>query len=176
LFAGFLLNDGWTPRPHVMVTKREEKQEYKPFNDPKLEQSVPKLLVTDMLGRTTDLASVGQDHKLIAFFSKCAECSLPYLKKLETFADQKNKLVITVVFPSSQTNVPLFFNEHSIRLAYAIENDESVSDTYNIAWRPRLYLLDKDSNLVYLQSFNESFDVALSKVMSSFNSENKRKR
>ena len=164
LLAGYLLNYGWAPRPHIMVTKQEEKQEYKPFNDPKVQQTAPKLVVTDVLGRTTDLASPSQTKKLIAFFSKCAECSLPYLRKLERFADQNRNMEFAVVFPSSQTNVALFFNEHSVRLPYAIENDLSVNRSYNVAWRPRLYLLDKDASMLYLQSFNDTFETALTRV------------
>ncbi len=161
--AAFLLNHGWSPR--ILLTKSQiMHRPFYPFNDPPLSQSAPPLAITDLSGRTVNLAKASPKLQALVFFSGCRECSLSYMREAQALQDSSPNVQVQALVPDEAQGITSFLASHHLHLNFYTNSSDQNEKAYNVAWYPRLFLLDKQGRLVYIQGQDRTFSTSIHEV------------
>ena len=161
--AAFFLNHGWSPR--VLITKSQiMHRPFHPFNDPFLFQPAPPLTATDLSGKTVNLAKASPKLQAVVFFSGCRECSLSYMRDAQALQDSSPNVQVQALVPDEAQDITGFLASHHLHLNFYTNSSEQNEKAYNIAWYPRLFLLDKQGRLIYIQGQDRTFSTAVREV------------
>ena len=161
--AAFLLNHGWSPR--ILITKSQiMHRPFHPFNDPALSQPAPPLVAADLSGKTVNLAKASPKPQALVFFSGCRECSLSYMREAQALQDSSPNIQVQAIVPDKAQDITGFLASHHLHLIFYTNSSDQDEKAYNIAWYPRLFLLDTHGRLTYIQGQDRTFSTAIREV------------
>ena len=161
--AAFFLNHGWSPR--ILITKSQiMHRPFHPFNDPSLSQLAPPLVATDLSGKTVNLAKASSKLQALVFFSGCRECSLSYMREAQVLQDSSPNVQVQALVPDEAQDITSFLASHNLHLNFYTNSSGRDEKAYNVTWYPRLFLLDKQGRLIYIQGQDRTFSTAIREV------------
>jgi hypothetical protein len=124
---------------------------YNPALDPKSGERLPVLHVTDASGKRLTLPpQVRGQQAVLIFVGSCAPCVADMLKRWQpAIAPRRQVYVITESAPAEVRRFQQLF-KLTMPFLFGRRDDVSLRQ-YNVAWRPRIYLLDDQRRLRYAQ-------------------------
>jgi len=131
---------------------------YDPTRDLRKGELAPALYVESLEGDEVNLLQQRTRQPLVVIFAascgSCEEKDLAILRRVKQIA--RLAVVMPVIPPEAET----LFKAHEMSDVLFREIDRYSQMRYNVAWRPRLFVVDEQGKLLYVQPSEETFQQA----------------